>query len=142
MPGWIKDLLGQGISSLVAAAIPSATNPKIFQLPFINPQVPADLWLVTAVLTFVASFLTYGLAKPPSGAPAGTPPSPASRVSVFLAAGGFIFALLALITLLFITQRLATIDPGWESFLIRAAYLLFFVGMGPPLGWGLGRAIG
>jgi hypothetical protein len=72
MPDWIKDLLKQGISSLGTAAVPSATNPKIFQLPFLNPQVSADLWLVTAVVTFAASFLTYGLAKPPSGLVAGT----------------------------------------------------------------------
>ncbi len=40
MSHWIKDLLKQSISSPVTAAIPSATNPKIFQPPFINPQIP------------------------------------------------------------------------------------------------------
>jgi hypothetical protein len=141
MPDWANDLLKQGISSLVSAALPSATNPKVFQLPFLNPQIPADLWLITAVLAFVASFLTYGLAKPPTVA-AGTPTPPASGVSVSLAVIGFVVAVLALIALIFIAQRLMAIDPGLESFLIRIAYILLFVGMGPPLGWGLGRTIG
>jgi hypothetical protein len=48
---------------------------------------------------------------------------------------------LALIALLFITQKLVAIDSGWESFSVRAAYLLFFVGLGQPLGFGLGRTI-
>jgi hypothetical protein len=96
---------------------------------------------ITAVLAFVASFLTYGLAKPPTVA-AGTPTPPASGVSVSLAVIGFVVAVLALIALIFIAQRLMAIDPGLESFLIRIAYILLFVGMGPPLGWGLGRTIG
>jgi hypothetical protein len=141
MPDWIDDLLKQGISSLVSAALPSATNPKIFQLPFMNPQIPADLWLITAVLAFIGSFLTYGLAKPTS-VPAGTPTSPPSGVSVSLALGGFIVAVLALIALIFVTQQLVTVDPGLESFLIRIAYLFLFVGAGLPLGWSFGRTIG
>jgi hypothetical protein len=141
MPDWVTDLLKQGLSSLVPAALTGATNPRFFQLPFLNPQVPADLWLIVTVLAFIASFLTYGLAKPPTVA-AGTPTPPASGVSVFLAVGGLLLAVAALIALLFITQRLMTIDPGLESFLVRIAYVLLFVGMGPPLGWGLGRTIG
>jgi hypothetical protein len=61
---------------------------------------------------------------------------------VSLAVIGFVVAVLALIALIFIAQRLMAIDPGLESFLIRIAYILLFVGMGPPLGWGLGRTIG
>ncbi|WP_156527094.1 hypothetical protein [Bradyrhizobium sp.] len=140
MPDWIKDLLKQGLSSLSAAAIPSATNPKIFQLPFLNPQVSADLWLIVAVLTFIASFMTYGFARPPSGLPAGTL-SPATRFSILFAIAGFVVALVGLLALLFITQRLMSFDPGWESFLVRVAYITMFVGMGPPLGWSLGRTI-
>jgi hypothetical protein len=141
MPDWITDLLKQGMSSLLTATIPGATNPRFFQLPFLNPQVPADLWLITAVLTFTATFLVYGLAKPPTAA-AGTPTPPASGASISLAVGGLLLAVVALIALIFITQRLMAIDPGWESFSIRIAYVLLFVGMGPPLGWGLGRTVG
>jgi hypothetical protein len=141
MPDWIKELLKPGISSLVSAALPSATNPKLFQLPFLNPQVPAELWLITAVLAFVASFLTYGLAKPLAG-PTGTPAPPPSKVSVSLAVGGFIVALIALIALIFITLQIRTIDPGLEAFIVRIAYILLFVGVGPPLGWSFGRTIG
>lgn len=136
------DLVKQVISSLLSAALPTATNPKLFQLPFVNPQVPADLWLITAVLTFVASFLTYGLVKPQTLAPVGTPAPPASTVSVVFATIGFIVAVLALISLIVITQRLGHLDAGLESVLNRIAYVALFVGMGPPLGWGLGRALG
>ena len=138
MPDWIKDLLKQGISSLFTAAFPTATNPNVFKLPFINPQVPEDLWGITAILTFVASFLTYPLARPP----AGTPTPPASGISIFLAVGGLLLALLGLLAILFITGKLVAIEPGWESYLNRIAYVLLFVGMGPPLGWGLARTIG
>jgi hypothetical protein len=145
MPEWVSDLSKQGISSLFTAAFPYVTNGKVFKLTFLNPQVAADLWLPAAFLTFVGTFLSYGLALPnkaPTGAPAGMPPPPSSKLSVAFAFGSFLFALFGLLAAVFLTQGLIAIDPGWESFLVRVAYVLFFVGLGPALGWALGRVIG
>lgn len=136
MPDWISDLIKQGASSLVTAAIPIVMNGKFFQLPFVNPQVPADLWLASALLAFVGSFLSYGLARP------GAPPQPASRVSISFAIVSFLLGVFGLIAIIFMTSRLISIEPGWESFMTRIAYVLFFVGLGPPLGWALGRTVG
>jgi hypothetical protein len=142
MPDWVGELAKQVISSLFTAALPGITNGKFLRLPFINPQVPMDLWLPTACLTFVATFFFYGLAKPPAGAPAGTPMPAASKLSIYFALGSFVLALVGLLAAVFLTQDLIAIDPGLEAFLVRVAYVLFFVGLSPALGWPLGRVIG
>jgi hypothetical protein len=145
MPDWAGELVKQVISSLFTAALPGITNGKFLRLPFINPQVPMELWLPTACLTFVATFLCYGLAlqnKQAAGAPAGTPMPAASKLSIYFALGSFVLALVGLLAAVFLTQDLIAIDPGWQAFLVRVAYVLFFVGLGPALGWSLGRVIG
>jgi hypothetical protein len=135
------DLAKQVGSAIVSAFLPYLTTLKIFQLAFVNPQVPADVWLITAVLTFIASFFTYSLAKPQT-VPAGARMPPASRAAVVFAVLGLFIALLSLFALIVITQRVLAMDAGWESVLIRVAYACLFIGMGPPIGFSLCRALG
>jgi hypothetical protein len=126
MPDWAKEILKQGGSALVSGALPFISG-KVPILPFLNPQIAADLWGITALFAVVASLFSYNLVRPTT--------TPASKLSVVLAAMAFAVAILALFGMI-------VISDGWVlGTYLRMAYVLCFVSVAFTVGWGAGRLL-
>jgi hypothetical protein len=126
MPDWLKEILKQGGSALVSGALPVISG-KAPILPFLNPQIAADLWAITALFAVVASLFSYNLARPTT--------TPASTPSITLAAIGLAGGIAALFVMIVINYGLV---PGTY---LRMVYVLCFVGVAFTVGWGAGRLL-
>jgi Na+/H+ antiporter NhaD/arsenite permease-like protein len=129
-----KDRFKELLSTLISAAVSAgAWQWSSKMLPFINPQIPADLGLVSLfVAIFVAYFICAYSREP-------RPPSPPSKSSKALAFTGLAAAIIGLVVMVFLSQQVVPLDPNLEALAIRLAYLSFVIGLGAPLGWGISR---
>jgi hypothetical protein len=135
VPEFLKDLLKQGISSLLSGALPVASG-KLFTIAFLNPQIEADLWWVTALFAFAGSLFSYNLARTP-------PPQPPPRSAIIVTSVWFICGVLAVVAMIILNAGLVPVlGPVWASTSIRIAYVLTFIGIAYTVGFGAGRMLG
>jgi hypothetical protein len=134
MPDWLKDRIKEVLSAIVSGVMPAGTWKWSQILPFVNSQVAADLSVVAGILAVILALVVCVYSRLPR------PPSPPSQSSTIVAFAGLGVAILGLLALVFLTGDLITIDPGWESFANRVAYLFLVVAVGAPIGWTASRA--
>jgi hypothetical protein len=123
----LQEILKQIGTAVVTAALPYLIG-KIPLLPFLNPQIAADVGAFAAVLSFAAAIYAYNIGRPP---PAPTP----SPLMIVVGAFGLVVALAGLFLLLTITDGLVI-----ETY-ARIAFVACFVGIALTIGIGAGRLL-
>ncbi len=103
-------------------------------LPFLNPQIPAELGPVSLFVAMIIGLFVCSYSREPR------PPSSPTSASIRLASVGVGVMVLGCIGMILISSRTISIDPNWESLGVRFAYFCFVVGAGAPLGWITARA--
>src|ERR1700722_12339271 len=127
MPDWVKDRLKEALSLILSGLVPAGTLKWPQILPFVNSQIAADLSVSAGIFAVIVGLFSCVYARLPR------PPAPATPASVVVAMIGLGASLVGLLAMVFLTSKLVPIDPGWESFAIRVAYLLLVIGAGAPL---------
>jgi len=138
IPEWAKDrakeLVSALVSALVSGAIPIGTvRLSKLLLPFVNSQVPADLGLVSALLSIILALIVCVYARYPR------PPDRPGTSATVLAFSGLVLAICGLFTMVILTNNPGLLSPDLESLLNRAGYIFFFVWAGAPIGYFVSR---
>src|SRR5262249_7452488 len=119
------------LQALLAAVLPFIST-KTDILPFLNPMISADLWVVTTIFSVLACFVTYNLAK-------GAGLEAASRK---FGLWGGVIAFVALITLIIlVTVGPLENFPRIEDLTARSLYVIIFLGLGSTIGWSTSKIL-
>jgi hypothetical protein len=112
--------------ALTAAIFPVLTAKYNIVLPFVNPQIPDELWFITAVCAVIGSLFVYDAAHY----------KPTHRASQIIALTGFMLALFSLVAIIVLVfgQVLAPL-PRLEDSATRIFFVLLCVGIGISAGW-------
>lgn len=94
----MQEILKQIGTAVVTAALPYLTG-KIPILPFLKPQITADVGVIAAIFSFGAAIYAYNIGRPPL-APLASP------LMIVVGALGLVVALAGLFLLLIITDGL------------------------------------
>jgi hypothetical protein len=122
----LVDAAKQLLPALFSGALPSMAT-KLQLLPFMNPLIVEELWLITSALALLSSVLTYNLAqrfqKP--------------RAARWFAGIGLVIAVVALgILQAVVGHLLFSENPELQDFFARLLFILLFVGLGLVAGYG------
>ncbi len=104
-------------------------------MPFVNPMIKEDLWGVATLLSIILGFgchtvIHLALRHIPKSQPVGIFP-----ILTFFALS--IIAVCALILMIGISYKLEILSIASGSFLMRSAYIVFFISLSMSLGTAL-----
>jgi hypothetical protein len=111
--------------ALISAALPFL-DVKLSLLPFLNPQIPADMSRISGLLVFVCGCLVFNVARrwmyP--------------KTTIVLGSFGVLLAFGSIFVILLIFDGIVfSHSPSMQDLAIRAAYVGLFGGVSMPIGW-------
>lgn len=117
-------------------ALPSTVLPfvtaKLPILPFLNPQIAADMWPISAIFAFVGCCLIYNLTVTPHVATS----------ALFAAILGFLLAAISVLVIVLVyVGVLYGADPTWQDLSVRIAFFALFAGLACPAGWAAAKML-
>lgn len=131
--------MGEILKQIASGLVPSVLaflSAKLPILPFLNPQIPDDLWPITAMIAFASGALSYAFARPAATG---------GRTSIFgsiLGVSGLLLAIASLVWMILVTEQIILTQAGdFQNASSRIAFVLCFAGLGFPCGWAIGRTL-
>jgi hypothetical protein len=114
------------LTALLPALLPPLAK-RFPLLPFLNPQIAEDLWLITAILSLCASAITYNFTRLLRR----------NGLAGYFAFVGLATAVLCLVGMLaLVNDLILTGQPSVQDFSVRSMFVLLFVGIGICAGYG------
>ena len=122
MAKWIEG--AKALLSLIPAGGPVVAD-RLSLLPFLNPVIASDMWLVSTLMAGAVGLGSFLLFRRTALA----------RWRITMFGSGFVIALGSLIALILVTESgLLAPYPAAEQVVARVAYLLLFCGLAVAMG--------